>query len=357
MNDLSRDKDYAKWLKDLKKKFRETQIKAAIKVNSELLKFYWDLGRGIVEKQRKAKWGTKFLERLSKDLMSAFPDVKGFSKRNLEQIRRWYLFWNEAIEIAQQPASQITNMLTSIPWWHNVIIISKCKTKEEALFYVKKTIENGWSRNVLTHQIESNLYKRTGKAITNFETTLPSTQSDLAKETLKDPYCFDFLAIKEDYNEKELENDLLNHLTKFLLELGNGFSFLGRQYKLEIGGEEFYIDLLFYHVKLHSYIVVELKTGKFKPEYAGKLNFYVSAVDSLLKTEKDNPTIGLLICKYKNNTIVEYSLRDISKPIGVSEYKITKDLPKEYKSSLPDIKEIEAELNMFDEREKKRENG
>nr|WP_206075999.1 DUF1016 domain-containing protein [Marinitoga lauensis] len=196
-------------------------------------------------------------------------------------------------------------------------------------------------------QIESNLYERTGKAITNFETTLPAIQSDLAKETLKDPYCFDFLTIKEDYNEKELEDDLLNHLTKFLLELGNGFSFLGRQYKLEIGEDEFYIDLLFYHVKLHSYIVVELKTGKFKPEYAGKLNFYVSAVDSILKTEMDNPTIGLLICKSKNNTVVEYSLRDISKPIGVTEYKITKDLPKEYKSSLPDIEEIEAELNMY----------
>ncbi len=299
MSDLINNKDYANWLKELKQKFRETQIKASVKVNSELLNFYWDLGKEIVEKQKKTKWGDKFLEKLSKDLMSEFPDVKGFSKRNLEQIRRWYVFWDEKSQFAKQPATQITNLITQIPWWHNVIIISKCKAYEEALFYIQKTIENGWSRNVLTHQIESKLYERKGKSITNFDTTLPELQSDLAKEVLKDPYCFDFLTIREDFNEKELENDLLTHLTKFLLELGNGFSFLGRQYKLKIGEDEFFIDLLFYHVKLHCYVVVELKTGKFKPEYAGKLNFYVSAIDSILKTEKDNATIGILICKEK----------------------------------------------------------
>jgi len=349
MSKLRKDKNYIEWLKSLKEKFKQFQLKAAVKVNTELLNFYWDLGKEIIEKQKETKWGSKFLERLSKDLMNEFPEVKGFSKRNLEQIRRWYLFWNDYIQIAQQPASQILNFITQIPWWHNVVIISKCQNPEQALFYVKKTIENGWSRNVLIHQIESNLYERTGKALTNFDSTLPKPQSDLAKEVIKDPYCFDFLSIKENYTERELENDLLTHLTKFLLELGSGFSFLGKQYKLEIGEDEFYIDLLFYHVKLHCYVVVELKTGKFKPEYAGQLNFYISAVDSLLKSKKDNPTIGILICKSKNKTVVEYALRDISKPIGVSEYKITKELPNELKSSLPSVEEIEAKLNMTPE--------
>jgi predicted nuclease of restriction endonuclease-like (RecB) superfamily len=255
MTELTKDKNYIEWVKKLKQKFRQCQLKAVVKVNSELLNFYWELGKEIVEKQKETKWGSKFLERLSKDLMAEFPNVKGFSKRNLEQIRRWYLFWNEHLQIAKQPATQILNLITQIPWWHNVIIISKCRTYEEALFYVRKTIENGWSRSVLTHQIESGLYERTGKAITNFDIALPKPQSDLAKETIKDPYCFDFLTLKENYTEKELEDNLLTHLTKFLLELGNGFSFLGRQYKLEVGEDEFFIDLLFYHVKLHSYVV------------------------------------------------------------------------------------------------------
>ncbi len=362
MSDLKKDKNYIEWLKSLKEKFRQVQVKAAVKVNTELLNFYWDLGKEIVEKQKQSKWGDKFLERLSKDLMNEFPDVKGFSLRNLKYIRQWYLFWSETEEIGQQPVAQFGSkkgqqpvaLITQIPWGHNLVIISKCKNPQEALFYVQKTIENGWSRNVLIHQIESKLYGRTGNAITNFDTALPKPQSDLAKEIIKDPYCFDFLSIREDYNERKLENYLLAHLTKFLLELGNGFSFLGRQYRLEVGDDEFYIDLLFYHVKLHCFVVIELKTGKFKPEYAGQLNFYISAVDSLLKSENDNSTIGILICKSKNKTVVEYALRDISKPIGVSEYKITKKLPKKLKSALPSIEEIEAELNMI---EKERENN
>jgi predicted nuclease of restriction endonuclease-like (RecB) superfamily len=213
------------------------------------------------------------------------------------------------------------------------------------LFYVQKTLQNGWSRVVLTHQIESQLYQRQGKAISNFEATLPAPQSDLASQTLKDPYIFDFLALTEQHNEKELENALIEHVTRFLLELGAGFSYLGRQYKLEVAGDEFFIDLLFYHVKLHCYVVVELKTVKFKPEFAGQLNFYVSAVDGVLKSEADNATIGLLICKSKNDTVVEYALKGIQKPIGVSEYSITQSLPDELKSSLPSIEEIEAELN------------
>ena len=235
-----------------------------------------------------------------------------------------------------------------IPWGHNREIITKTKTVDEALFYVYKTIENNWSRNVLLNQIESGLYERQGKAINNFDISLPEPQSDLAKEILKDPYNFDFLTLKEIYNEKQLEDALIENITNFLLELGTGFSYVGRQYKLVIDDEEFYIDLLFYHIRLHSYVVIELKTGKFKPEYAGKLNFYVSAVDDMLKTEQDNPTIGILICKERNKTIVEYALRDISKPIGVSQYVLTKSLPEHYKNLLPSIDQLSRELNSLD---------
>lgn len=338
---LTQDKTYSIWLKELKQKVRLVQIKAAVKVNSELLQFYWELGQSIVDKQKNAKWGDGFLKQLSIDLSSEFPGMKGFSKRNLELIRQWYVFYNQENLIAKQAVSQ----LVQIPWGHNIAIISKCKNIDEALFYIQKTIQNNWSRSVLTHHIESDLFKRKGKAITNFKVTLPAPQSDLAKETLKDPYNFDFLTITEKHNEKELEDALINHVTKFLLELGAGFSYIGQQYKLDIAGDEFFIDLLFYHVKLHCYVVVELKSVKFKPDFAGKLNFYVSAVDGVLKSEQDNATIGILICKSKNDTVVEYALKDVHKPIGVSEYIITKKLPDEFKSSLPSIEEIEAELS------------
>ncbi len=338
---LTKNKNYSVWLKELKNKVRLVQIKAAVKVNSELLQFYWELGQDILDKQKNAKWGDGFLRQLSMDLSSEFPHIRGFSKRNLELIRKWYVFYNQKNLIAKQAVSQ----LVQIPWGHNIAITSKCKNLDEAFFYIRKTIQNNWSRSVLTHHIESNLFKREGKAITNFEATLPVPQSDLAKETLKDPYNFDFLTLTEKHNEKELENALISHVTKFLLELGAGFSYIGQQYRLEISGDEFYIDLLFYHVKLHCYVVVELKAVKFKPEFAGKLNFYVSAVDGILKSERDTSTIGILICKSKNDTVVEYALKDISKPIGVSEYIITKNLPDEFKSSLPSIEEIEAELS------------
>jgi len=352
-NSLTIDEDYSVWLKDLKNKVRLVQIKAAVKVNSELLQFYWELGADIVEKQTTAKWGDGFMSRLSHDLMAEFPDIKGFSKRNLELIRQWHLFYTKEKPIAQQAVSQLETkieqqaiaQLIQIPWGHNIAVISKCKNLDEAIFYVQKTIQNNWSRSVLTHHIESNLFKREGKAINNFKATLPEPQSDLAIETLKDPYNFDFLALTEKHNEKELEDALINHVTHFLLELGAGFSYLGKQYKLEVSGDEFFIDLLFYHVKLHCYVVVELKTVKFKPEFAGKLNFYVSAVDGILKSEQDDTTIGILICKSKNDTVVEYSLKDVHKPIGVSEYIITKDLPDEFRYSLPSIEEIEAELS------------
>jgi predicted nuclease of restriction endonuclease-like (RecB) superfamily len=352
---LIQNKTYYSWLKELKHKVRLVQIKAAVKVNSELLQFYWELGQDIADKQRNAKWGDGFLKQLSIDLSSEFPDMKGFSLSNLKYIKQWYLFYSQEIGKSQQAvgqkpiAKQAVSQLVQIPWGHNIAIISKCKNLDEALFYIQKTIQNNWSRSVLTHHIESDLFKREGKAITNFKATLPEPQSDLARETLKDPYNFDFLTLTEKYNEKELENALINHVTKFLLELGAGFSYIGQQYKLEVSGDEFFIDLLFYHVKLHCYVVVELKAVKFKPEFAGKLNFYVSAVDGILKSKQDNTSIGILICKSKNDTVVEYALKDVHKPIGVSEYIITKNLPDEFKSSLPSIEEIEAELTGMEE--------
>ncbi|ABE52141.1 PDDEXK nuclease domain-containing protein [Methanococcoides burtonii] len=362
---LIKDKDYSVWLNELKNKVRLVQIKAAVKVNSELLQFYWELGQDIVNKQKNTKWGAGFLKQLSIDLSSEFPDTKGFSLSNLKYIKQWYLFYSREFEKSQQAVGQNSSksllqseksfeqqavaQLTQVPWGHNIVIISKCKNLNEALFYIQKTIQNNWSRSVLTHHIESNLFKREGKAITNFKATLPEPQSDLAIETLKDPYNFDFLTLTEKHNEKELEDALINHVTHFLLELGAGFSYLGKQYKLEVSGDEFFIDLLFYHVKLHCYVVVELKAVKFKPEFAGKLNFYISAVDEILKSEQDDTTIGILICKSKNDTVVEYSLKDVHKPIGVSEYIITKNLPDEFKSSLPSIEEIEAELSGLEE--------
>lgn len=330
--------DYKDFILDIKQRVQSAQIKAAVIVNQTLLQLYWDLAGRIVAKQQATAWGDGFLLQMSRDLQASFPDMKGFSLRNLKYMRQWFQFWSKQAAIGQQLVAQI-------PWGHNLVIISKIKNPHEAMFYVQKTMQNNWSRVVLTHQIESNLYQRQGKAISNFQTTLPAPQSDLASETLKDPYIFDFLSLTEKHNEKELESALVAQVTRLLLELGVGFSYLGRQYKLEISGDEFFIDLLFYHVKLHCYIVVELKTVKFKPEFIGQLNFYISAVDGVLKSEADNASIGILICKSKHATVVEYALKDIHKPIGVSEYIITQNLPDKFKSSLPSIEEIEAELN------------
>lgn len=334
---VSANDDYRAFVVDIKSRIQSAQIKAAVSVNRELLNLYWDLASQIVQRQKQSNWGDGFLEQLSRDLKSEFPDMKGFSLRNLKYIRQWFLFWSQESPIGQQLVAQI-------PWGHNLVIISKIKDAEEALFYVQQTIAYNWSRSVLTHHIESGLHLRHGKAITNFHATLPTAHSDLAQQTLKDPYNFDFLALRERHDERELESALVAHITQFLLELGAGFSYLGRQYRIEVAGDEFFIDLLFYHVRLYCYIVVELKTTKFDPAYAGKLNFYISAIDSILKTEQDNPTVGILICKSKNNTVVEYSLRHMHQPIGVSEYEITKHLPQELKSSLPSIEQIEAEL-------------
>lgn len=358
MKELIKSKEYNSWLKNLKQKVRKAQLKAAVSVNTTLLEFYWELGSDIVDRQKNSAWGSGFLKQLSKDLISEFPDMKGFSEVNLSFIRRWVLFFTACFhnsvtacdEIEKQKDSsfnitEIIKLITQIPWGHNREIIGKCHNVNMALYYVQKTIEHGWSRSVLVHQIESNLYEREGKAITNFSQVLPKPQSDLAQQILKDPYKFDFLALTEDYNERELEKGLLEHITKFLLELGAGFAFIGRQKELKVGSREFFIDLLFYHTKLHSYVVVELKTGEFEPEFAGKLNFYIKAVDEQIKTDNDEPTIGILLCKTHDKLVVEYALSDMHKPMGVSEYQLTHSLPENLKSSLPSIEEIEAELS------------
>lgn len=336
--------DYKDWLQNLKGKIQQSQIKAAIQVNSELLRLYWQIGKDITEKQTQAKWGDSFLQTLSADLCKEFPTMKGFSYRNLKSIRQWYLFYNQLDIIGKQVVSQLEVSLFSIPWGHHIMIMQRCKDTQEALFYVHKTIENHWSRSVLEHQIALNLYARQGKAITNFQQQLPPAMSDLAQELTKDPYVFDFLSLTENYTEKELQQHLEDNMTKFLLELGKGFCLYGKQVHINVGGDDFYIDLLFYNAHLHCYVVVELKTTKFKPEHIGQLKFYVTAVNKQLRTEGDSPTIGLLICKDKNNVIAEYTLEDIHNPIGVSSYKLFDELSKGYQSSLPSIEEIEKRL-------------
>lgn len=333
--------DYKELIQNLKKKVYNVQLKSFINTNKELLTFYWELGEIIVKKQNKSSWGDGFLAQLSKDLMEEFPDMKGFSERNIKYIRQWYLFYNQKGVIRQQLVAQFIQ----IPWGHNIAIISKCKNLDEAIYYVSNTLNHGWSRSVLLHQIESGLYKREGKAITNFSDVLPKIQSDLANQTLKDPYIFDFLTLTKNYNEFELEKQLVNHISKFLLELGSGFAYIGKQFHIEVGDKDFFIDLLFYHTNLHCYIVIELKTVEFEPEHAGKLNFYIKAVDNKFKKELDNPTIGILLCKSKNKIIAEYALSDIHKPMGISEYQIIHSLPENFKSSLPSVEELEEELS------------
>lgn len=346
-NILKSDKEYKTWFSDLKLRIRQSQLKAAVKVNTELINLYWILGKDIVDKQEITKWGEGLLIQLSKDLKKEFPDIKGFSERNLRYVKQWYLFYSQSDIIRQQAVAElelVQQLVAQIPWGHNLKIVSKCKNVEEALFYINKTIELGWSRDTLDTHIKLNEYKRIGSSATNFSLTLPPVQSDLARQTLKDPYNFDFLTLTEGYKEHELESALAENITRFLLELGSGFAYVGRQVPLLVGDKEFFIDLLFYHLKLRCYVVIELKAVEFIPEFAGKLSFYLSAVNDLIAHPTDNPTIGLMICKSKNHFIAEYALKDINQPIGVSEYELTKLFPKDFKGSLPTIEEIEAEL-------------
>lgn len=360
------DNDYKNWINEVKLKIRSAQIKAAIAVNKELILFYWDLGMMLSQKIENSNWGDKVLNNVSKDLNLEFPDMKGFSVTNLKYCKLFYDYFqispqledefeiqrklpsyqanNQNSTIDNEELNPLKKMVIQIPWGHIKVIITKIKNIKEAIFYIQQTKDNNWSRDVLSLQIKSNLFQRKGASITNFSSTLPEPFSDLAQQTLKDPYIFDFLQLAESYKERDIENQLVNHIKKFLLELGKGFAFVGQQYHLEIVDKDYYIDLLFYHIKLKCYVVIELKNTAFIPEYAGKLNFYLSAVDSLLKEKDDKPTIGILLCREKNNLEAEFALRDINKPMGVSEFELTTVLPENLKSSLPTIEELEENL-------------
>ncbi len=348
-------KEYAETLLSLKKQVQEAQVKAVLAANKELIKLYWFIGKTITEKQEQAGWGSKIIEKLANDLQNEFPGLGGFSTLNISRMQAFY----RAYLIVSQAVTQLEDLpIFGIPWGHNIVLIHKIKNDKERLWYAHKTIENGWSRTILEMQIESKLYGRLGKAITNFHKTLPTPDSDLAHQSLKDPYVFDFLTLHNNYVEKDIEQGLVDNVQKLLLELGKGFSLVGRQYHLQVGKKDFYIDLLFYHYKLRCFIVVELKAREFDPRDAGQLNFYLSAVDDLLRHPDDKPTIGLLLCKTKDNLIAEYALRDMNKPIGVAGYEteLVAKLPKDLKSNLPSIKEIETELEKQDILVKKKSN-
>lgn len=336
MNKNIINQEYSKFLADLKERVASSRYKAALSVNKELILLYYHIGTQILDAQSKQGWGAKVIDQLSKDLASEFPEMKGFSVRNLKYMRKFAAEYLDS-QFVQEVLAQLT-------WYHNVTLLDKISDKQIRLFYVKHAIEHGWSRNIMVMQIELSLHKRQGQAITNFKDKLPSLQSDLAHYTLKDPYIFDFLSIGDEAHEREVEKGLVAHIEKFLLELGEGFAFLGRQYQLEIEEQDFYIDLLFYHIKLRCFVVIELKSGKFKPEYAGKMNFYLSAVDDLLRQPGDNPSIGLILCRSKVGVVAEYTLRDITKPIGLAEYRLQDALPENLQTALPTIEELEAEL-------------
>lgn len=329
---------YAELLNTLKERIRASQVRAVLSVNRELVMLYWQIGQEILTRQANENWGSKVIDRLAADLRREFPDMQGFSPRNLKYMRTFAEAYPDK-QFVQQAVAQI-------PWGHNVRILDYVKGYDEREWYIRETIKNGWSRNILVLQIKSNLYRRQGKAVSNFRKTLPPPQSDLAHQVLKDPYIFDFLTIDKETHERALEKELVNHITKFLLELGAGFAFVGKQFRMEISGQDFYIDLLFYHTRLHCYVVVELKVGEFKPEYAGQINFYLSALDDLIKAPGDNPSIGIILCATKDRILAEYALRDMRKPIGVAEWKtkLTRTLPAKLKKNLPTIEEIEAEL-------------
>ncbi len=330
---------YDGFLRKLKDRVRRAQLQAALSVNSRLVLLYWRIGRDILSRQREEGWGAKVVARLARDLRSAFPEMKGFSPRNL-------LFMRSLAEA--YPDEEIVKQLVSLlPWGHNVRLVQKVKEPAKREWYLRTTLEQGWSRDMMLAQIDSGLYERQGRAPTNFEWTLPAPQSDLAQQVVKDPYNFDFLVLHENARERELERGLLAHIREFLLELGVGFAFVGNQVPIEVGDQDFYLDLLFYHLHLRCYVVIDLKIGDFKPEYAGKMNFYLSAVDSQLLHEDDHPSIGLLLCRSKDQVIVEYALRDLQKPIGVSDWetRIVNALPEELEGSLPTVEQLETELS------------
>lgn len=332
--------DYKDFLIDLKTRIRSAQIKAAHAVNRELIQLYWEIGKSIIERQKSAKWGSGFLEQLAKDLRSELPGMEGFSETNL---RRMYRFADRYPDFLISPQA-----VAELPWGQISLLIDMIKAEVERDWYAAQTLEHGWSRSILSMQIKSGLYERQGRLelkTTNFRDKLPPFQSDMAEQSLKDPYVFDFLTVGKDAHEREIEKELTRHIEKFLLELGTGFAFVGCQIPIKVGDSDFLIDMLFYHLKLRCYIVIELKARKFEPKDAGQLNFYLAAVDAQMRVEGDNPTVGILLCQSKDKIVAEYALKNISSPMGVSEYQLTKMMPKNLKTCLPTIEEIEAELS------------
>ena len=327
---------YGDWLTDLKSRIHAAQQRSTLAVNRELVLLYWQIGRDILSRQAEQGWGAKVIERLAHDLRAAFPDMKGFSRANLMYMRAFAEAWPDAA-IVQQAVGQL-------PWGHNLVLLTRLKDTQQRLAYAHGAIAHGWSRNVLNIHIETRRLERSGQAITNFVERLPAAGTDLARQTLKDPYLFDFLGVGKEADEREIEAALVRHITEFLLELGAGFAFVGRQVHVEVGGDDFFIDLLFYHLKLRCYVVIELKADKFKPEHLGQLGFYLTAMDRQVKSEHDNPTIGLLLCKSKNKVVAEYALGDKTQPMGVAEYQLVASLPAELQTSLPSIEQIEREL-------------
>ena len=375
-NLIKTDTNYAEWIKSLSLRFRQSQIKAAVKVNSELIRFYWELGRDIVELKAEERWKENFWENLSHDLQTALPGVKGFSITNLQYTRRFYLLYSMTInehpqvggvlengmsdrehpqvggvsksihyQYGNEMMSPLVTQICCVPWGHHKLIIDKLMGQpEKALFYVQQTIKYNWSRSVLLNFLDSDLFERQGKAVTNFEMTLPDAHGDLAQQLLKDPYCFDFVQLTERFNEKELKDKLVKNVEHFLLEMGNGFAYMGREHRMLVGETELFCDMLFYNTYLHCYVIVEVKTTKFDNAFLGQLSGYVSSANHLLRREGDNPTVGLLICKSKDNVLARYALEGYNQPLGISEYELSKIYPAEFKSTLPSIEEIEREL-------------
>lgn len=351
---------YTDLLQRIKQRIGEAQTRAILAVNSELIRLYWDIGHLIDQRQQKEGWGAGFIPKLAADLRNELPEVKGFSTRNIGYMLQFAREYGdptvlipvtgttqaeEAYQLEVESRLILQQLVAKIPWGHNLLLMERVKDRSVRLWYMQQTISQGWSRNILAAMIDSRLHERQGQSITNFSSHLPSPQSDLAQQTLRDPYIFDFLTLEEPFRERELETGLIRHLENFLLELGQGFAFVGRQYLVNVGDDDFYVDLLFYHLHLRCFVVIDLKRGKFKPEYAGKINFYCNVVDDHLRHANDQPTIGLILCQEKNAVVAEYALRGMNKPIGISEYELTRALPAELKSSLPSIEELEAELS------------
>lgn len=351
------DADYREWIRALGVRIRAAQVKAAVRVNSELLRLYWALGAELAEKSKTATWGEGWLEATSRDLLSEFPEMKGFSFRNLNSMRQWYAFYSAAIlkqpvsksgdeapEIEKQPVSRLGEAFFSVPWGHHLYILQRCKDIDKALFYLRKTVENNWSRSVLLNFLDTDLYEREGRAVTNFATSLPAPGGDLAQNLTRDPYCFGFLELTERHNERQLKDALVSNIEKFLLELGTGFAYMGREYRLEIGDKEQFLDMLFYNVRLRCYVVIEVKTEEFEPSFVGQLGAYAVAVDHILRKEGDNKTIGLLICKTKDNVFAKYALESTNQPIGISEYELSRLYPEKVEGTIPTVEEIESHL-------------